>query len=152
MKPLPPRRPTSRRAPRTALGLGLVLVAALAASPAQPASAGSSSAERRSGKTPSVSVTIAGKPASPTTSTTAAISFTTTNAKSVACSLDGGSFLSCASPQQYAGLGVGSHQVVVRATRDGATAKASATWQVVAPSPPPPPYAFASTVSPPSDR
>src|SRR4051794_41393912 len=115
MNPLPPRRPTSRRAARTALGLGLVLVAALAASPAQPASAGGSSAERRYGKTPSLSVTITGKPASPTTSTTAAISFTTTNAKSVSCSLDGGSFLSCASPQQYAGLGVGSHQVVVRA-------------------------------------
>ena len=139
MKPVLPRRRTSRRAARTALGLGLVLVAALAASPAQPASAGGSSAKSGSGKTPSVSVTITGKPASPTTSTIAAISFTTINAKSVACSLDGGSFFSCASPQQYAGLGVGSHQVVVRATRDGATAKASATWQVVAPSPPPSP-------------
>src|SRR6476620_1736405 len=109
MNRLPPRRPTSRRASRPALGLGLVLLAALAASSAQPASAGGSSAERRSGKAPSVSVTITGRPASPTTSTTAAISFTTTNARSVACSLDGGSFLSCASPQQYAGLGVGSH-------------------------------------------
>lgn len=134
MKRLPPRLPNSRRAAMTALGLGLLLVAALVAAQAQPASAGGG----RSGK-PSVSVTITGKPATSTTSTTAAISFTTTNAMDVACSLDSGSFVSCVSPEQYAGLGVGSHKFVVRATRDRATATASATWQIVAPSPAPSP-------------
>jgi putative glycosyl hydrolase-like family 15 (GHL15) protein len=148
MKGLPSRRPTSRRAAITALGFGLVLVAALTAAQAQPASAAGSATKSGPGK-PRLSVTITGKPATSTTSTTASISFTTTNATSVACSLDSGTFVSCVSPEQYSGLRVGSHKVVVRASRDRATATASATWGIVAtaPAPSPAPLTLSSTIA-----
>ena len=111
-----------RRAGKSALALPLLLVVSLAAAPAGPASA-------RSG-TPTVKITS--QPPASTSSTTAAIAFTASNANLVECSLDGGNFFGCVSPENYAGLSVGKHKVVVRATRDRRSATASAAWQVVA--------------------
>ena len=66
----------------------------------------------------------------------------------VECSLDGGNFFGCVSPQNYAGLSVGKHKVVVRATRDKQSTTASAAWEVVAPpAPPPSPSSLAVTSS-----
>ena len=107
MEPLP-RTFTRRRAGKSALALLLLLVLSLAAAQARPASA--------RGGTPTVKITS--QPPASTSSTTAAISFTTSNATLVECSLDGGNFFGCVSPQNYAGLSVGKHKVVVRATRD----------------------------------
>ena len=134
MEPLP-RTFTRRRAGKSALALPLLLVLSLAAAQARPASA-------RSG-TPTVKITS--QPPASTSSTTAAISFTTSNARLVECSLDGGNFFGCVSPQNYAGLSVGKHKVVVRATRDRRSATASAAWEVVAsPAPPPSPSSWPS--------
>src|SRR6476619_6127278 len=133
MEPLP-RTFTRPRAGKSALALPLLLVLSLAAAQARPASAGSG--------TPTVKITS--QPPASTSSTTAAISFTTSNARLVECSLDGGNFFGCASPQNYAGLFVGKHKVVVRATRDKQSATASAAWEIVAsPAPPPSPSSLA---------
>ena len=138
MEPFP-RTFTRRRAGKSALALLLLLVVSLAAAQARPASARSA--------TPTVKITS--QPPASTSSTTAAISFTTSNAKLVECSLDGGNFFGCVSPQNYAGLSVGKHKVVVRATRDRLSATASAAWEIVAsPAPPPPrPSSLAVTSS-----
>ncbi len=127
MEPLP-RTFARPRAGKSALALLLLLVVSLAAAQARPASAGSAA--------PTVKITS--QPPASTFSTTAAISFTTSNARLVQCSLDGGNFFGCVSPQNYAGLSVGKHKVVVRATRDKQSATASAAWEVVAPPAPPP--------------
>ena len=136
MEPLP-RTFTRRRAGKSALALLLLLALSLAAAQARPASA--------RGGTPTVKITS--QPPASTSSTTAAISFTTSNATLVECSLDSGNFFGCVSPQNYAGLSVGKHKVVVRATRDRRSATASAAWQVVASPAPPPSPSLAVTSS-----
>jgi hypothetical protein len=63
------------------------------------------------------------------------------------CRLDGGAFAPCASPVRYTGLGVGAHEVVVRAIdRAGNIGpEAAHRWEIVAPPPP----AVATTLEPP---
>ncbi|MGN6576109.1 MAG: hypothetical protein ACTHKG_10485, partial [Nocardioides sp.] len=59
--------------------------------------------------------TIAGKPDSSTTSTSADFTFTSSEAGSTfECSLDAGAFMSCSSPASYATLAVGQHTFAVR--------------------------------------
>jgi hypothetical protein len=84
-------------------------------------------------------VAISSGPADPTTATSAGFSFTTTNATTVACRLDAGSYLACASPVTYQGLAPGSHLFTVRATNSAGSLAASWSWNMVAPTPPPPP-------------
>jgi hypothetical protein len=83
---------------------------------------------------------ITGGPASATTDTTAALSFTGADpapgtALSYECKLDGGAFEPCATGQSYSGLGLGSHTFSVRAT-DAAgnvdATPATRTWSVIA--------------------
>jgi len=78
--------------------------------------------------------TITSAPADPTTSTGASFSFSSTEAGSYQCSLDGGPFAACASPQAYSGLAATSHTFQVAAT-DGAgntdPSPASYTWTIL---------------------
>jgi hypothetical protein len=61
--------------------------------------------------------TIASGPATPTNQTSASFSFSADEAgSSFECSLDGGAFVGCTSPQAYAGLAEGAHSFQVRAT------------------------------------
>ncbi len=79
-------------------------------------------------------------PANPTTSTSAAFTFSGTDnvtpsgSLTFECQLDGGGFAACASPKNYAGLSLGSHTFEVRAS-DGAgnvdATPASFTWSIV---------------------
>jgi hypothetical protein len=78
-------------------------------------------------------------PPSPTTSTTATLAFTTRNATTVRCSLDGAAFAACSSPVSLSGLALGTHSFTVRAANGAGVATAVARWEIVAPSPPPPP-------------
>src|SRR6056297_1209896 len=56
------------------------------------------------------------------------------------CQLDGAGYQSCVSPQEYTGLGDGSHTFEVRATADGLTGDpASQSWTVELPEPVVPP-------------
>ncbi len=67
---------------------------------------------------PETAITL--KPLALTANTTASFNFTSTETGSTfACSLDGGAFTACASPQAYNALANGSHTFQVRAT-DGA--------------------------------
>ena len=60
---------------------------------------------------------ITKKPTHPTTSTSAAFKFASTEKKSTfQCNLDSGGFTSCKSGQAYSGLAKGSHNFQVRAT------------------------------------
>jgi hypothetical protein len=62
-------------------------------------------------------VTITGGPPAATASTTATFTFTTSGgAVAVACSVDGGAFATCTSPQTVSGNADGMHSFVVRAT------------------------------------
>ncbi len=139
MSALRPRRLSGRRAWKTAAAVGVALVATLAATQAQPASAA----------TPTVNITS--QPPATTTSTSATFVFTTSRAKRVDCSLDGAGFASCNSPKTYSGLAVGKHTFVVRAKKDAVSVTATATWEVVAtaapPPPPPPPASFSVSSS-----
>jgi hypothetical protein len=84
---------------------------------------------------PSVSFTSA--PAASTTATTAKFSFTSKNAASTACSLDGSIFVTCSSPVSFNGLALGKHALTVVVTNPSGVATADASWTVVAPPPPP---------------
>ncbi len=87
---------------------------------------------------PPVTTITSGPPAT-TNSSSATFAFTSTEAATFACSLDGGPFGPCASPKAYGGLADGHHLFQVRATdRAGNTqpTPASYSWQVVTPVPP----------------
>ena len=78
---------------------------------------------------------ITANPADPTTSTSASLSFTSTEGSSTfECQLDGGGYSSCTSPKSYAGpLSEGSHTFLVRATDPAGNTDGSAasyTWTV----------------------
>ena len=82
--------------------------------------------------------TINTKPAANTNLTTATFTFTSTEAGSFECQLDGGAFTSCSSGQIYPGLGDGSHTFVVRATDLAGnleTSPATYSWNVDATAP-----------------
>ena len=83
---------------------------------------------------------IASGPSASTTSTDAAFSFTSTEAGSTfQCSLDGGSFAACSSPQAYHGLGLGAHKFQVRATDSSLNTDPSPdaySWTVLDSTPP----------------
>ena len=83
------------------------------------------------------SATITGGPGNPTNATTASFSFTASEPATTACSLDGGAFTGCSSPQSYQNITGGSHTFRVRATdlagNTGAAASFSWTVDTVAP-------------------
>jgi hypothetical protein len=83
---------------------------------------------------------ITANPANPTNLTTASFSFTDTDAAATfLCSLDAGSYASCASPKSYTGLAAGSHTFRVEA-KDGTlvSAPTTFTWTVDLTAPPAP--------------
>ena len=82
-------------------------------------------------------------PASPTTSTSATVSFTSSEPAQTVCSLDGSAFGPCTSPWEPGPVGIGAHAARVRATdAAGSTGPdATATWTVTAPAPAPSPAA-----------
>ncbi|MHA6780363.1 right-handed parallel beta-helix repeat-containing protein [Pseudonocardia saturnea] len=88
---------------------------------------------------------LAEGPPSPTTFTTATLTFTgSDNASSVTfqCRLDGGEFAPCTSPVTYSGLAVGEHSVTIRAVDFSGNADSSPvvhTWTIEAPDPFTPP-------------
>jgi large repetitive protein len=86
--------------------------------------------------------TIVTGPASPTSDTTATLTFTSSEAGSTfACSLDGAAYTACTSPREYTGLSVGSHEVRVAATDTAGNLDTSAavhTWTIEEEAPPPP--------------
>ncbi len=84
--------------------------------------------------------TITGQPDASTADTSASFSFTgsdnATEAIDLAfeCSLDGGAWISCASPKEYTALSVGSHTFRVRATDEAGNtdgSPAAYTWTIV---------------------
>ncbi|MDX6510809.1 MAG: hypothetical protein QOE36_313 [Gaiellaceae bacterium] len=87
--------------------------------------------------------TISSGPPASTTSTSASFSFSASESPAtLACSLDGLAYTSCASPTSYGSLASGPHTFRVRAT-DGAgntdATPATWTWTIDGPPPPPPP-------------
>jgi hypothetical protein len=86
---------------------------------------------------------IIGGPAPLTTSTSANLSFSSSESgSSFECELDGAGWAGCSSPKGYAGIAVGPHQFTVRAidaTGNVDSSPATRSWTVEAPSPPPPP-------------
>ncbi len=78
--------------------------------------------------------TITASPSDPSNSTSASFEFESTETGSTfECSLDGGAFAACTSPQNYTGLSDGSHTFQVRATDAAGNTDPSAashTWVV----------------------
>jgi subtilisin family serine protease len=94
--------------------------------------------------------TISGSPAD-STSTTASIAFTASEAGTFECSLDGAAFSSCSSPASLSGLAVGPHAFQVRATDLAGNVDqtpASASWNVLAPADTTPPDTTITQVPP----
>jgi hypothetical protein len=77
---------------------------------------------------------LSGVPPAQTNTTTASISFTGENGATFTCSIDGGAFTVCTSPEAMTGLAVGVHSLAVRQTNGAGniSAAASAVWTVVA--------------------
>jgi hypothetical protein len=86
------------------------------------------------GDTTPPDTTITGGPTGTVTTSSASFTFTSTETGSTfACSLDGGSFLDCTSPQAYSSLTNGSHTFSVRATDAAGNpdlSPATGTWIV----------------------
>jgi hypothetical protein len=80
-------------------------------------------------------VTIEQRPPNPSNSRSAAFTFSTNEATSVACKLDGGGFQPCTSPATYNGLGDGTHTFTVRGSNAAGDTDASYTWTVDATAP-----------------
>jgi len=79
---------------------------------------------------------ITSEPPATTGSSTATFAFTTGDAASVTCQLDGGSPTPCTSPVTYSGLLDGNHAFTLRGTdAAGNTATASDTWTVATTAP-----------------
>jgi uncharacterized delta-60 repeat protein len=80
---------------------------------------------------------ISSGPAASTTATDASFNFgSATLGATFQCQLDAGAWSACASPQAYAGLGVGTHTFAVRAlypAGNADTAPATQSWTVAAP-------------------
>jgi hypothetical protein len=79
-------------------------------------------------------LTLTSVPADPSnsvTSGTVAFSVSDANPVSTACQIDGGSFVSCLSPNTFTGLGSGSHTATIKATdAAGNTDTQSTTWMI----------------------
>src|SRR5437588_550591 len=72
---------------------------------------------------------ITGSPANPTNQTTAAFSFTSSQAGSTfTCALDSAAAAACTSPQSYPGLAAGSHTVTVTATDQAGNASGPVSY------------------------
>ncbi|HEV8688024.1 MAG TPA: hypothetical protein VGQ84_12170, partial [Gaiellaceae bacterium] len=88
---------------------------------------------------PDTSITAG--PTGTVTSTSASISFGASEAgASFQCTLDGGAYTACTSPQSYTGLAAGTHTFQVRAVDAAGNADATpaaSTWTVQAPAPTP---------------
>jgi hypothetical protein len=78
------------------------------------------------------SVKITSGPSASTTLTTAAFTFTSANAATVSCALDGAAPVACSGSTTYNGLGLGPHAFVVTASSGTMSASASAAWTVAA--------------------
>ncbi len=77
------------------------------------------------------SLAITGGPASYANTTTAQFAFTTGDASTVTCQLDGNGAAACTSPWSYTGLAQGSHSFTLRGTdAAGNTATKVYTWTV----------------------
>lgn len=91
---------------------------------------------------PDTTITAGPADGSTTTSTDASFSFTSTEAGTFQCALDGAAWSACSSPQAYSGLSQTSHTFQVRAIDQAGNVDAtpaSRSWTVSAPTPPPPP-------------
>ena len=79
--------------------------------------------------------TISGAPSGSTTSTSASIGFTGEADATFTCSIDGGAFSDCTSPETLSGLSVGRHLFGVKATDQAGNTGPAATvsWTVTAP-------------------
>jgi hypothetical protein len=86
---------------------------------------------------------ISAQPSSPTTSTSASLTFASSEpGATFTCKLDSGSWASCTSPKGYTGLSLGDHTFSVRATDAAGNTDATPatdTWTIEAVPPPPPP-------------
>jgi hypothetical protein len=103
--------------------------------------------------TPPTTPTITSTPANPSSSASAAFSFTDTQTGvSFLCQLDGSAFSACTSPANYSSLGQGSHTFSVEAqdTAGNQSAPASFTWTIN--TTPPPTPTFTSTPANPTNQ
>jgi len=101
----------------------------------------------------SVSITLTGKPAAPTTATSAQFTWSTSaGIRSTTCSHDGSLYVSCSSGVTYNNLSARAHQFSVRVSDGQTTSVAYDDWRISAlpaavPTPTPPPLPNPSPVA-----